>query len=477
MFFSFSNLDFKKKIILCSLMSALFSPIIFSMPSVEAAQDDPGLRIPESQEIAPDQFLASDASKYFQNGDFDKAMIALNQLEKSFPNDELIQRYRAMTLDRLGKSTEAIEIFNTLLAKNPEHVPTRYFLGQAYARSGRYDDAAREWKQVAKDGEGTPYAFWAQTALEQTGKPGVKSEPAGKLQRWYIQARYGYEFDSNVILRPDDRSLSDVKDPNAGRHNLDLAIRYRAVSRRDTALDVTYAARQSLHDDNFNEFNYHSEEVGLNFRQRTKIGDQDVVLGLRYEYLLGFLGENLYSQRNRWHISADTKFTEHTQTIFYDRMTVSNYGPDGFNPPQTSRDGFENDTGVTQFFYGRNFQQHLFLRGEFNTAADRGSNFDSVGYTTRVGFHAPIPHTKKFSFDISSGLENHFYPHFTSTSSLDRSRRRDLEWDIYTAITYDITKDFAVRSFYRYVNSNNQNNLYDYQRQIGGIQFIYSRAA
>lgn len=478
MIFSFLKSSFRKLTASCMMLLFVCMPSVWIMSSAQAAQDDIGLRIPQSQEIAPDDFLASDASRYFQSGNYEKALVALNQLEKSFPKDELIQRYRAMTLDRLGKSKEAIEIFKTLLVKNPSHVPTHYFLGQAYARSGLYDDAAREWKQVAKDGEGTPYAFWAESALQQTQKFEVPAEKtAEKVQRWYIQARYGYEYDSNVILKPEDQTLSTAKDQDAGRHSLDLAIRYRLLSRRDTAVDLTYAGRQSLHDDHFEDFNYHSEEFGLNFRQRTQIGSQDVVWGLRYEYLLGFLSTDLYSQRNRWHISADTRFTEHTQTIFYDRITVSNYGPDGFNPPQTSRDGFENDTGFTHFFYNHDFQRYLFLRGEFNTAATRGDNFDSLGYTTRIGYHTPVPKLEKLSFDASTGLEQHFYPGFTSTSSLDTSRRRDVTWDLYTSLTYALTKSFAVRGFYRYVNGENQNNLYNYERHIGGFQIIYSRTA
>lgn len=479
----FSQWSFKKLVALCSILSLLVMPSsVWAMPSAQASEatDDIGLRTPEAQEIAPDDFLASDASRYFQAGDYEKALVALNQLEKSFPKDELIQRYRAMTLDRLGKSKEAIEIFNRLLVTNPDHIPTHYFLGQAYARSGLYDDAAREWKKVAQDGEGTPYAFWAESALQQTQKfeaPAASEKSPEKVDRWYIQARYGYEYDSNVILKPEDQTLSSAKDQDAGRHSLDLAIRYRLLSRRDTAVDLTYAGRQSLHDDHFEAFNYHSEEFGFNFRQRIQIGGKDVVLGARYEYLLGFLATDLYSQRNRFHLSADTRFTDHTQTIFYDRMTVSNYGPDGFNPPQTSRDGFENDAGLTHFFYNKDFQRYLFLRGEFNTAATRGSNFDSVGYTTRVGYHSPVPKLDKVSFDLSSGLEQHFYPGFTSTSSLDTSRRRDLSWDIYTSLTYALTKSFALRAFYRYVNGENQNNLYNYERQIGGFQIIYSRTA
>ena len=59
----------------------------WAIPSAHAAETDPGLRTAESQEIAPDQFLSSDASRYFQAGDYEKALVALNQLEQNFPKD------------------------------------------------------------------------------------------------------------------------------------------------------------------------------------------------------------------------------------------------------------------------------------------------------------------------------------------------------------------------------------------------------
>lgn len=459
-------------------LSSLNPSTAYAIAEAQAAETDPGLRDQDYNEIAPDQFLSSDASRYFQSGDFEKALVALNQLENNFPKDDLIQRYRAMTLDRLGRSNEAIQVFNELIDRNPEHIPTRYFFGQALARSGRYDEAADQWKRVVQDGEGTPYAIWAQNAIKQMAGPNFSvEETPEKVQRWYIQARYGYELDSNVILRPEDKNLSVSGDRDAGRHSGDLALRYRVLSRRDAAVDLTYAARQTLHDDNFNAFNYHAEEFGINARRRVKIGERDVVLGARYEYLLGFLSDDIYSNRNRWHLSFDTRFTEHTQTIFFDRMTVSNYGPDGREPSKTSRDGFENDLGFTHFFYNKNFQRYLFIRGELNNDEARGSNFDAWGTTFRVGYHTPVPKLSRFSLDVSSGLKNKFYPDFESTTALDPRRREDLDWDLYTALTYALTKTLSVRFFYNYFNTENNNDIYEYNRHIGGLQFIYSRSA
>lgn len=448
----------------------------FTTSFVMAASDDAGLRMPESQEVSSNEFLSSDATRYFQAGDFGKALVAFNQLARSFPKDELIKRYQAMTLDRLGKSKEAIQIFKQLLEKNPHHAPTHYFLGQAYARSGFYEEATREWKSAVQEGAGTSYAVWSQNAIQRSSGPDFSAaQTPDKIDRWYIQAKYGYEYDTNVVLRPDDKALSASTDQTAGRQSADLVFRYRALSKRHTAVDFIYAVRQSVHDDHLEAYNYHSEEFGGNVRQRVKIGNQDVILGARYDYSLGFLSTDLYSNRNRWNFSADTHFTEHTQTIFSDRMTITNYGPDGFEPSRTSRDGFENDVGVTQIFYNDSFQNYFFAKSEFNTASTRGSNYDSLGVTHRVGFHAPIPKLQRFSFDISSGMRNACYPNFTSTSTLAPRKRVDLDWDIYTSLTFAVTRSISLRGFYSFVKTENNNNIYEYHRNIGGLQLVYSR--
>ena len=106
--------SFKKQMVCLFVLAVSFMPTAQAATEAVAAEMDPGLRTTEYREISPDEFLSSDASRYFQSGSFDKAIVAINQLAKGFPNDDLIQRYRAMTLDRLGKSDEAIEIFKQL---------------------------------------------------------------------------------------------------------------------------------------------------------------------------------------------------------------------------------------------------------------------------------------------------------------------------------------------------------------------------
>lgn len=374
-----------------------------------------------------------------------------------------------MTLDRLGRSKEAIPIFEGLLKQDPNHVPTRYYLGQAHERMGDNEAARKEWQLVTDQGKGTPYAEWATRAVERIGPAPVRVKPS--VKRWSIATRYGWEYDSNVVLKPNDDGLATTQDEGAGRHIMELRSKYRAFSRRDLAVDLFYDFRQSLHDNSRNEFNFTGQNVGLEVRKRSQAFNKDVTYGLRYEFSPGFLDGHLFSLENQWTLSADFRFTPRTRTVFFDRLAVINFGPDGFDPPRTSRDGFYHDLGMTHYWYSQDFRRYLFLREEFNSAFTRGRNFDRLGNTTRVGIHVPI--LKKNDLDLSSGLETGFYRNFSSLSSLDTSRRRDMNWDLYVGLTRHLTPNLALRGFYRFTNATNRNNFYDYDRHIGGAQIIY----
>ncbi len=426
---------------------------------------------PSETAVSSEEFLASRAADLFKAGDYEGAVREIEALLAQHSGDSLLERYRAMCLDRLGRSQEAVAIFEGLLAKDPAHVPTRYFLGQAHARLGNRDAAMREWQWVRDNGTGTPYEGWARTALARFGEGREVALPPD-LKPWSVTSRYGYEYDSNVTLKPNDGSLAGARDESAGRQVMDLNLGYRARSRADGTVDLLYATRQSFHDDSLNEFNFHSEEFGLNARKRLRWGARDLVAGARYDFLMGFLDDDLFSVSNRWTLSADARLTPRSQTVLFDRFTLSGFGPDGSEPARTSRDGATNDVGVTHYVYAEDFRSYLYARQEFNSSHTRGTNFDAVGSTSRVGVHAPLK--DRLHLDVSTGLDLGFYHNFSSVSSGDTSRRRDRVWDVYTALTYRLSERLALRGFYRFINGENQNNLFDYNRHLGGVALIAS---
>lgn len=248
--------------------------------------------------------------------------------------------------------------------------------------------------------------------------------------------------------------------------------RYRGFNRRDLKIDLLYAARQSLHDDSLDEFNFTSQEWGLEARKKTRLLDREVIFGGRYDLLLGFLNGDIFSLRNRWTVSADTRWTPRIRSLLSYRLTASDFGPDGSNPPQTSRDGLYQDAGITQYLYAKDLRRYVFLEEEFNRADVRGGNFELRGNTTRVGVHTPL--VWDTDLDLWSGLQLAKYPRFSSLSTADLERRRDHDWEIYVALTHHFTARIGLRAFYRFINADNRNGFFEYDRHIGGVQILFS---
>jgi len=135
---------------------------LLSVSSVAAEEMGASERI---RLISAADFYASDAGKLFGKGDFKGAIDAMEVLIQKYPGDALLTRYKAMALDLSGDSGRAIELFHDLLTKHPDHIPTHFFLGNAYSREGNVEAAHKEWQWVVENGHETFYVTSAQAAL------------------------------------------------------------------------------------------------------------------------------------------------------------------------------------------------------------------------------------------------------------------------------------------------------------------------
>jgi len=425
-----------------------------------------------SGEISAEEFTSGTFAKFFTEGDYEAALRALAEVQKKYPGDPLVKRYRGVVLSRLGRSAEAIRIFEELLKETPNHVPTRLNLGEAYYRAGNSSAATREWKWVA---ENSPTEVYREQARAYLQRPPIQPAQVRLAKTsWYASA--GVEYDSNPLLKPDDKRLATAGNEKRGfRLVLNLGLTHPLVSDRDHRVDLIYTARQSFHDGETDSVDFTSQEVGINARKKDELLGKDVTWGARYDLAVGFLRSDLFSVINRFLFSSDWTLTPQTRTRLYDRFSISEFGPDGSNPDQTSRDGVSNDIGVTQYFYSGDFRSYLFITEEFNQDNTRGGNFKQRGTTTRIGVHTAFLGMPRSDFDASVGYGFGRYPGFSSLSSADLNRRVDKTLDFYSAVTHHLTPAWAARLFYRFINAENENGFFDYKRNIAGIQFLYSQ--
>lgn len=441
--------------------------------SLAEAAREPTVSSTSPPSISTEEFLASPFAKFFQAEDYPRALAALDELLKTHPDNLLILRYRALVLARLGRTDDAITLYRRLLSKHPRHAPTRIFLGQAYLQDGQAEAAANQWRWVVEHSESEPYRQWAQAELQRLRVAG--KDVGAPEKRWYLVGRTGLKYDSNALLKPDDEDLAAEGNEKAGwRVPLDVTVGYPVVLKPQTRLDVLYLSRQMFHDGETDDVDTTTQGAAIVGKRRVHIGRQAVILGGRYSARVTFLRSDLFSVINRFLLSADTAFTPHTRTHVYGRTSWADFGPDGSNPPQTSRDGFRGGLGVTQYFYTADFRRYLFVSQEVNLQETRGANYTRRGTASRIGIHGPVPRLSRTDLDVSMGFQWGKYPRFVAISSLDTERRRDARFDVYTALTYHWSEQVATRASYRFIDNENRNDLFERTRHIAGVEVLFS---
>ena len=363
----------------------------------------------------------------------------------------------------------AIKIYKKIVSKHPHLASARFFLGRAYAGKGQYEAAAGEFRKVMQTQE-KEYRAWAHAELNRLQR-GVRKK---KSKRFYLTTKSGIVYDSNPLLMPSDASLRSGKIKKGTDFLMDVTAGYVPVLRPDLRVDALYIGQETLHDSRTSRVNFHSHGFALAAKERHFFGRQAFLFGERYDFRSNFLKSNLFSISNRFFLSADTSFIKRTRTHLYTRFNILNFGPDGSLPSETSRDGLRTGIGVTQYFYSPSRKRFLFIKEEFNLNETRGDNFDRRGLLSRVGIHTPVDFFKKTDLDVSGGFNFGGYHDFSSLSTLDLEERQDRGWDIYSGLTYHWRPWLATRTFYRFMNSKNQNNFFDRDRHMAGGEIIFS---
>ena len=453
-------------IIAVSFCSMLFGLAAFADDAVKKQEDTSSL-------ISSETFLSSDFVKFFKNKDYPKALSAIDAFIVKYPDDPLILRYRAFTLEKLGRPKEAITAYKQILSKNPDYVPARIFLSRAYLGEAKREEAAKELRRVIQTSASLEYRNWAQAQLNRL-RLGVKKEARRLEKKMYLLGKLGIAYDSNPLLIPDNKGLVSTKKREGARYSLDVDLGYPLVLEKDFRLDTLYISQQRWYDRGSNAVDFTSQGFAVDAKKRKLFAERAVIFGGRYDFRGNFLRSRYLSMINRFLLSADTSFWKKTRTHFYARFSVLEYNKDGSEPSRSSRDGFRGGVGLTQYFYSFDFKSFFFLKPEFNFNQPRGDNFIRRGALGRIGAHTPIRFLPKTDFDISVGYDWGEYPEFSSFSSLDTDGRLDKRLDNYIGVTYNFSSNLAWRTFYRFIKSDNNNGFFDRKRHIAGMEMIFS---
>lgn len=93
------------------------------------------------------------AMTYYQNKQFEKAILAFNHLLKQNPNNSAVLFYAGLSYIEVDKLDKAIASFQSIIKDNDnlylEHA--QWYLGLCYLKANMNDQAEIEFQQIAKD--------------------------------------------------------------------------------------------------------------------------------------------------------------------------------------------------------------------------------------------------------------------------------------------------------------------------------------
>ena len=85
-------------------------------------------------------------------------------------NNDLVLTYWGFTNRKLGKAALARVYYNRAIARNPDNILARSYMGQGLVADGRIDEAIAQWREInARGGAGT----WAEASLREAIRTGV----------------------------------------------------------------------------------------------------------------------------------------------------------------------------------------------------------------------------------------------------------------------------------------------------------------
>lgn len=310
---------------------------------------------------------------YFEAEEYEQAELWLRRAYEQPAHRFSAALFLGLTLLRRGNAEEARQLFS-VAAKDPAlRASARYYEGIALLRLGEEEQARRALAEVPAE---LPGSELAQVAQEYLSAPAASV--AARAKPWSVHADLGFEYDSNVVLAPDDESIQDtrgISDQSDGRTVLGAGGSFRVVDAEHVWAALSYDFTQSLHF-SLNEFDLQGHRIRLDVGSKTGIV-QFGVSGYYDYYLLDF--EKYYQQGVG--VPWVTLFERDVAaTQLYYRFRARDFLDDPFDP---YRDAYNHAFGVRQLVLLGAVDRYLsvgYQLDDENPISDDGDDFQYLGH-------------------------------------------------------------------------------------------------
>jgi tetratricopeptide (TPR) repeat protein len=390
---------------------------------------------------------------YVETNDYKNAVDEFKAALSEKPDDPIAALYLGIALSRAGNS-EAETTLKKALALNPGEPRTNLELGIYYFTKAEYDEAKDYFENTIEIAPNTEFSSKSAGYLRLIKERSV-------VKPWTINISAGGQYDSNVILNPDNTAMpTGVSRRSDWKAIVYLKGKYNLITNDNAESSISYSLYQSLHS-NLNDYNITQNLVEL--KGSYKISPLLTLKGA-YAYEFVLVGEAQYDYANSISPSLIISEGNGFSTVIDYRFKYARYQDDVLFENNSDRTGTNNLFGITQNIP---IQANLLARVSYSHDEEhtRRDYWNCRGNKGSAGLRFNIP--PKILANTLIDLTGEYYSkNYEGISPSAGNERDDQAYTGTISATKQLSQNYSLTLSHLFTSNDSNIDSYNYKRSI-----------
>lgn len=360
---------------------------------------------------------------------------------------------KGLVMVKEEKYPKAIESFETAKAMDPSmEQASDYQIGITQLKSKEYASAKKTFEDVIALESSSPLAKFASEYTEAINR---RQEIIGKP--WQLSFRTAWEYDDNVVLKPDSDIGANIADEADWRtiYTTDIAYTHRGD-------DFTLKAEHLLYYSKQNDLGFY-DTLANSIVIQPSFYQENNVLAFPVTYTHTMVDERSYLSSPTVSGVYNHVFGEKYMGQAYLKYTNKNFL---WTPTSSDEDRDSNGLGGGAGWYAFFAERKGYANFRYGLEREwtEGNNWEYVGhriYTTTL-----IPLLEKLKITLTGGV---FIQDFLNTHTTFSVERKDNVYTGAALLAYHFYKGWEFQAQYTHMRADSNIDIYRYDRNIYGV--------
>lgn len=405
---------------------------------------------------------------YLQMQRYDEALAQFQLAEQHQAVTGDTEFYLGYTYYQLAQYQKAPPHLQRALELDPSYTGSaQFYRGLAFYASDRDDLARDAFERVVHTNPEAPLADNAQRYLEALDRR------RHERRFFRIQGSFGFEYDDNVVLEPND-SVLEFGEQRDGRTVFSLSTQLLPVAKPRWQLGATYNLFQSVHF-NLNRFDVQSHTLGL-FSQH-KFGR--FTLRGQVSYNVTLLDFDYFSDGVTLHPSLTWQQTDTLYAVLSTSLNFTRFDDDlpaATDPDVRERDGRLLRAGLRQVMLFNQRRSSIGLGYQYEGSRNDGSDWEYDSHNVNLSLQTPL--WWAIALYLDGAYHYRDYLHVNSydadilgvLTAADQRERQDDRLVGSVALVRGLGPHLTLSLSYMHTRNRSNIDFFDYRRNVVSVQ-------